>query len=147
MKKRQSQHGLSWSPYLTLDLSLCYVIIVCVCDLFTLCAGVMFLSPVCVMYTCSSMLCVGCSLLCVAFSLCDVRLLVCVICAVCSHEPCRFAPSMPRFAHVARFARCGRLAPAGPASNRKLPCCECRFWNLTFAPRSYIYIYIYICIW
>ena len=87
-------------------------------------------------------------MICVVFSLCHVQALVnavngilSVLCAVCSHEPRLFAPSMPRFARVSPFARCGRFAPAGPASNRKLPCCDCRFWSLIVAPRSIA------CVW
>ena len=135
-EKRQSQDGLFWSPYSNLSL---YNDCLRVCYVLNLCARVMCLLPVCVMCSFQSMLCVG-------FSLCYLRALVSVmcglqsvVCAVCSHEPRRFAPSMPHSARVARFARCGRFAPARPASNRKLPCVERGFWTLTFAPRSYIY--------
>ena len=41
MKEQQSQHGLFGSPYLTLDLSLRYVTLVCLSYAFGLCARVM----------------------------------------------------------------------------------------------------------
>ena len=62
-------------------------------------------------------------MLCTVFSLSYVRALVCVLCgieyvlcAVCRHEPRRFAPSMPRFVRQGRAQQWpkGRALVGGP---------------------------------
>ena len=100
----------------------------------------------CLIWYVQGLVCLMCSLHSVSCAVCSVCYVQSsfVLCAVCSHEPRRFDPSMPGFARVGRCARFG-------VQHQDMT----EFWDLSnnslFSRKNLLtnkflrYIHIYIC--
>ena len=133
MTKRPSRHGLCWSPYLTFDICLCYVIIVCVCYVFV--------------YLCTCYLCYVLCVLCVVASLSYVRAFsLCYVPFAVTNLVASLRACVATLAWLASLAA-GVSRPHSPLRDEKTHAVTAAVRHLTFSLRSYIHLYGYVYIW